>query len=215
MAASGDVRLFHAKTSSASWRVRIALGLKRVPYVSVLVDLARQEQLSDAYRRVNPVAQVPCLEIDGLRLAQSVAIIEYLDETRHDPPLLPPTAAGRAVARQVVELINSGIQPLHNRAVMGRLGTQLGADPEAQREWARYWLERRLGQLETVLAPLAGRYALGDAVSMADVFLYPQVGKARDFGVRVDHLPTIARVLAALEDQEIFVASSPEALPAS
>jgi len=197
-------RLYQAATSSASWRVRIALALKAVAYESVWLDLHADDHLTDGYGNIAPTNQVPCLEIDGHRLFQSVAIIEYLDETRAEPALLRGVAAERAKVRSIVELVNSGIQPLHNLAVLRRLGVQFGASEAAAKDWCRYWIERRFLALDRLLARTPGKYACGDELTLADVFIYPQVMTSGRFAVRVADFPVLSRVVANLAELAQF-----------
>lgn len=200
--------LHQAATSSASWRVRIALALKGVAYAARWLSLEREENLAPGYAELNPVQQVPCLMIDGLALTQSVAIIEYLDETRPEPPLLPVSAADRAYVRTVVEIVNSGIQPMHNRAVRRELVARYGAEEEAH-AWSRFWIERRLSALERVVASRAGRYCLGDAVTIADVFVYPQLMTTARFAVDTAPLPGLLGVAERLRELPAFRDSHP------
>ncbi len=188
-------RLFQSTTSSASWRVRIALALKRIHYEAVWVDLHKGEHLLDQYAEVSPMQQVPCLEIDGQRLVQSVAIIEYLDETRPQPPLLPDDPSRRAAVRTVTEMINSVIQPLHNLAVRERLCEQFGASESDTQAWCRYWIERRLTGLDRALAAHSGRFSVGDALTMADVFLFPQAETSARFDVDLSAFRAVAAVM--------------------
>ncbi|MBS0320632.1 MAG: maleylacetoacetate isomerase [Proteobacteria bacterium] len=200
--------LHQAATSSASWRVRIALALKGIAYETRWLSLERDENLAPGYVELNPVQQVPCLAIDGLMLTQSVAIVEYLDETRPDPPLLPVSAADRAYVRTVVEIVNSGIQPMHNRAVRRALVERYGAEDDA-RAWSRYWIERRLAALERVVASRAGRYCLGDTVTSADVFVYPQLMTAARFAVDTTPLPVLLGIAERLRMLPAFRDSHP------
>ncbi len=206
---SPRVRLYQERLSSASWRVRIALALKGIAYESVWIDLLSGEQRGEAYRSVNPLAQVPCLEIDGRRLAQSVAIVEYLDETRPEPALLPRDPAERARVREIVEAVNAGIQPLHNIAVLERLAAQFDAKADAAVAWCGYWIERRLAELEARLGEGTGRFARGDAVSAADVFLFPQLRKARELGVDVARFPRLAELEKILGELAAFRETAP------
>ena len=204
-------RLHQAATSSASWRVRIALALKHVDYASAWLDLSTDDHLADAYGRIAPMQQVPCLEIDGHRLYQSVAIIEYLEETRPSPALLPSGAIARAAVRALVEWVNSGIQPMHNIAVRRRLAEQFGAADTETAAWCRYWIERRFRALDRLIAETARRYACGDTVTLADVYLYPQVMTSERFGVDIRAFPRVAGVAHRLAEHEAFAGSHPPA----
>ncbi|MCB9728220.1 MAG: maleylacetoacetate isomerase [Deltaproteobacteria bacterium] len=207
--------------SSATYRVRIALGLKGLSWETAPVHLVRGggEQHGEAYRRLNPMREVPALELldaDGQTtavLAQSVAILEYLDEVHPDPPLLPATPLLRARCRQLVEAVNSSIQPVQNLRVLLHLERALGADKAQVHAWAAHFIARGFEGLEPLLAQTAGRFAMGDAPTLADVVLVPQVFNARRFSVDLAPFPTIARVEASASQLDAFQAASPERQP--
>ncbi len=203
------IRLYQGTMSSASWRVRIALALKEIDYQSVWLDLGRNDHLTDHYTAITPIRQVPCLKIDGRYLFQSVAIVEYLDETRPQPPLLPGEPENRAVVRGLTEVLNSLIQPLHNRPVRERLQEQFGVTAEQAGAWSRYWIERRLADLDRALAGTRGRFSHGDRVSMVDVFLFPQVETAARFDVDASKFPNITAVMENLHTLPAFADSYP------
>jgi maleylacetoacetate isomerase len=191
-----DTILHHFWRSSASWRVRWALAIKGIPFTSVPVDIVHGEQLTDDHRAKNPIGHVPALFLDGRWLAESVAILEYLEETRPAPALYPKDPWHRARVRQVVELINAGIQPLQNLIVQAKVS----ADVEQQRAFARFFNERGLAACERLLDTIAaeipgeGGFAVGSTLTAADLFLVPQVSTARRFGVDLAQFP---RILAA------------------
>lgn len=198
--------------SGASWRVRIALAWKELPYTYLPVHLVRDggEQHQDAYLARNPMAQVPLLELeDGRTLTQSLAILEYLEEAHPTPALLPADPFLRAKARQLAELVNSGIQPLQNLGTLQRIDA-FGGDRKA---WAKHWIERGLGALEREAAALAGTYCVGEAVSFADLCLIPQLYAARRFEVDVGAYPTLARVESTCAALPAFQAAHPDAQP--
>ncbi|MEZ4268496.1 MAG: maleylacetoacetate isomerase [Myxococcota bacterium] len=207
--------------SSATYRVRITLGLKGLAWETAPVHLVRDggEQYSAAYRELNPLGEVPSLEIRDASgqieavLAQSVAIMEYLDEVHPDPPLLPATSLDRARCRQLVEAVNSSIQPYQNLKVLTRLQTELGADKATVHAWAAHFIARGFDGLEVLLARTAGRFAFGDSPTLADVVLAPQVFNARRFSVDLTAYPTISRVEAAANALPAFQAASPERQP--
>ena len=203
------IRLYQSKTSSSSWRVRIALALKSLPYESVWIDLAAGEHLAEPYAQIAATRQVPALETDGTILTQSVAIIEYLDEVCVAPPLMPSGSLARARVRAVVELINAGIQPMHNIAVRRRLAAQFSASDADGASWARYWIETRFAALNRLIAGCAGAFACGDEVTMADVFLYPQVMASRQFSVEPAAFPAISKVMDRLAQIPAFRGSHP------
>ncbi len=206
---SSPTRLFQSTTSSASWRARIALALKGVQYEPVWIDLDAGEHLRGSYARVVATQQVPCLEIDGVRLVQTVAMLEYLEETRPDPPLLPCDPVARAEVRTVVETINSAVQPMHNLAVRLRLAEQFKASPEATQAWCVYWIERRLSAVERLVEQSGGIYCVGDRVTLADVFLFPLKTVAR-FGVDVAQFELLSEVVTRLSGLEAFEKSELE-----
>lgn len=210
------MKLYGYWRSSSSWRVRIALEWKCVAYENHPVHLVRDggEQHKDDYRAKNPLEQVPLLELEGgagpVRLTQSVAIIEYLEERFPKPPLLPEQAELRARAREVTEIINSGIQPFQNTGTLNELRARGVGDGKA---WAAHFITKGLDALEARLAPTAGKYCIDDAVSLADIFLVPQLYSARRFGVDLDPYPTLCRIEKACEELEAFRRAHPSAQP--
>jgi maleylacetoacetate isomerase len=191
--------LYQFWRSSASWRVRWALAHKGIPFTVVPVDLGRGEQLGAEHRARNPIGHVPALFIDGRTLAESVAIIEYLEETRPSPPLYPKDHGARARVRQLVEIVNSGIQPLQNPAVTARHAP----DEAEQAAFRKHFNERGLTALEAVLGTVAaeipgeGGFAVGGDLTAADLFIVPQINAARRFGVDVSRFPRLLAVEAA------------------
>lgn len=187
--------LYQFWRSSASWRVRWALAVKGVPFESVVVDLGAGAQHSPENLARNAMGRVPSLYLDGVYLAESVAIIEYLEERFPEPALYPKNALDRARVRQIVELVNSGVQPLQNTSVY-KFHSQ---DDEEQKRWIKHWNERGVAALEKLLAQHAketgvdGPYAFGNTFSAADIFVVPQVGSARRFGVDLSPYPRLLR----------------------
>ena len=208
--------------SSAAYRVRIALGLKGLEPEKHFVHLAKGggQQHSPEYRALNPQGRVPFL-IDRLsdgsdvKLSQSLAIIEYLDETHPQPPLLPKDAAGRARVRQIALAIAADIQPLQNLAVTQRLEREMGVDQAGRDAWVRHWIDLGLSALETTLARdgATGRYCHGDAPTLADCCLVPQMFAARRFGAAIDRWPTLLRIDAECAKLPAFAAAAPAAQP--
>ncbi len=201
--------------SSSSWRVRIGLALKGIAYAYAAVDLLHLEQFHEEHRARNPTGQVPVLEVtEGgrvLRLVQSMAILEWLDERFPDPPLLPPDLDGRARVRALAEHVNSGIQPFQNAIVLRTLKEKL---PGYEKEWARHFNLRGLEALERAVSDGgAGRFCHGDAPGLADCYLVPQLYSARRFGVDLAPMPTLLRIEEACAALAPFQAAHPDRQP--
>jgi maleylacetoacetate isomerase len=211
------MRLYTYWRSSAAWRVRIALNLKGLDWHPLLVHLTRDggEQRQPGYLALNPQGFVPALEADGLRLTQSMAIIEYLEETRPEPLLLPGEAAARARVRSLAQLVACDVHPLNNLRVLQYLARNAGFDETKQAEWYRHWVIEGLRALEARLAsePETGRYCHGDTPGLADCFLVPQLYNARRYGCDLEPYPTIIRIDAACNDLEAFRSAAAEAQP--
>lgn len=213
------MKLYSYWRSSASWRVRIALAYKRIPYEYCAVHLVRGggEQHAADYAAKNPMAQVPALELDsppgGPRrwIAQSLAILEYLEEQFPDPPLLPGDAYLRARARQLAELVNSGIQPFQNSPrVLAFIKDELGGDEAA---FARRFIATGLAALERTAAETAGQFLVGDAPTFADLCLVPQLYGARRYGVDLAPMPLLLRVEAACTALAAVAQAHPDRQP--
>lgn len=204
--------------SSASYRVRIALNLKGIDYRQVPVHLLRGggEQLGEAYRRIQPDGVVPAfVDGDGPPLAQSLAIVEYLDECFPLPPLLPAAPADRAYVRAVALQIACEIHPLDNLRVLRYLKRTLGVADEAKNAWYRHWITKGFATLETRLAndPRTGRLAYGNTPTLADCCLIPQLYNAQRFGVDLAPYPTLVRIHDHAMTLDAFRAAAPEAQP--
>ena len=196
--------------SSAAYRVRIALNLKGIEYESRQVDLREDEQKSSEYRAVNPQGFVPALEIDGHRLTQSLAIINYLDLRYPNQPLLPASALERAHVVAMAMAIACDIHPLNNLRVLKYLKTELGQPQEAVDDWYRHWVIEGLAGLEGLAAPRAGKFLFGDAPTGADVCLVPQLYNARRFDVPLDDYPTLLRADQNANKLDAFVKAHPD-----
>lgn len=196
--------------SSASYRVRIALGLKGVEHDSVSVDLRSGDQRSDDYKARNPQGFVPMLEMDGLKLTQSLAIIAYLDLVRPEPPLLPVAPADQAHVRAMALLIACDIHPLNNLRVLNYLKTELGQDEPIRNDWYRHWIAEGFTALEALASPGAGKFLFGDAPTVADVCLVPQMYNARRFDVPLDDYPLLVRVDEEANRLDAFAAAYPD-----
>ncbi|MGE3676042.1 MAG: maleylacetoacetate isomerase [Polyangiaceae bacterium] len=217
------MKLFGYWRSSCSWRVRIALALKGADYDAVPVHLVKDggQHKQASYREKNPMQQVPFLEFDsgeqlssGVRLhglAQSVAIIEYLDELLPQPPLVGTSAVERARVRWLTEMINSGIQPLQNLFVMQELNR---VAPEADsKAWSAGFIDRGLEALETTVSGESSRFLVGNEPSMADICLVPQLYNARRFNLDVAAYPRLTSIEAACLELEGFQKSHPDQQP--
>ena len=206
-----DLRLYTYFRSSAAWRVRIALACKGLTVESIPVDLRKGlgEQHSPSYLALNPQALVPALVADGRVLTQSVAICEYLEERFPDPPLLPQSDTDRARVRAIVQTIACDVHPLNNLRVLLYLKNVAGLDQEAIDAWYAHWIHTGFAPLESMLATEAGTHCLGNTLSMADVFLVPQVANARRFKVALDAYPTIVRIDASLAALPCFSDTAP------
>ncbi|OAA63089.1 maleylacetoacetate isomerase MaiA [Cordyceps fumosorosea ARSEF 2679] len=192
-----DYTLYTYFRSSCSGRLRIALNLKGIEYAAVPVNLLKGEQASDAHRALNPSATVPLLVAhrDGdLRIGQSMAALEYLDEAHPDvSPLLPADASSRAAARALANIIACDVQPVTNLRILKRLRAIEGADAEA---WSVELINEGLRAYEETARGVAGRYSVGDGVSIADVALMPAVWGAERFGISLEAYPTVKRIAA-------------------
>lgn len=199
--------------SSATYRTRIALNLKGVAYRTVGVHLLKNEQTAPEHLARHPSGRVPILEIDGHFIGQSMAMIEYLDETRPEPPLLPRDAWLRARVRDIKDQIVADIHPLNNTSTLARLRSQFGADDSAVADWYAHWIVRGFGVLERML-PSSGNFCVGDAVTLADIVLVPQVANARRYP-QIDLSPfsNIVRIDAALRTLKAFHDAAPEQQP--
>jgi maleylacetoacetate isomerase len=206
--------LFGYWRSSAAYRVRIALNLKRITARQVSVQLQLGEQTRDEHRARNPAGLVPVWrEADGFTLAQSLAIIDYLDEVYPDPPLLPDDRRQKAVCREIAYTIACDIHPIGNLRVLEKLTADYGAGAGARAAWNRHWIATGFGAIETRLAAIAGRHAVGDQITLADICLVPQVYNARRVGLDLAPYPSITAADAAAREQAAFAASAPEAQP--
>ena len=201
--------------SSASYRVRIALNLKNLPFESVPVDLLRGEQLSDHYVRTHPARLVPVLEHEGDTIAQSLAIVEYLDERFPDPPLLPRDPADRAWVRQIALAIACDIHPLNNLRVLQHLTGPLGHDDATKNAWARHWIALGFAAIEIQLAQSGrrGRFCFGDAPTLADVCLIPQIANAQRVDLDLAPYPTIRAIERECDALDAFRRAHPTAQP--
>ena len=214
------MRLYSYFRSSASFRVRIALALKKLDFEYVAVQLVKNEQLQPAFRAIAPSQLVPALVVDDpadgeATLTQSLAIIEYLDETHPEPPLLPADALGRARVRALALDIACEIHPLDNLRVLRYLQRELKVSDDGKDRWYRHWVETGLEVVERGLAghPATGRFCHGDRPGLADCVLVPQIFNAQRMHCRLDHVPTVMRVFDACMAEPEFAQAQPSACP--
>lgn len=214
---AGDLKLYTYWRSTAAYRVRIALNLKKLRHELIPVHLTRNggEQHSRDYRKLNPQGLVPTLT-DGERvLRQSMAILEYLDEVYPEPPLLPVTPRDRARVRGLAQVIACDIHPLNNLRVLQLLEKEMGVGEKKRKTWYRYWIDEGFGALEDLLAnhPSTGAFCEGDEPGLADLCLVPQVYNANRFEVSLDAYPTIRRINEACLELPAFHDAAPENQP--
>jgi maleylacetoacetate isomerase len=208
------VKLYTYFRSSAAFRVRIALNLKGLAYEPAFVHLGKGEHRQPAYAAVNPQGLLPALEVDGARLAQSIAIMEYLEEAHPQPPLLPKHPLGRARVRSLSLIVACEIHPLNNPRVLKYVKSTLGHSQEEIDAWYRYWIADGLAKLEAELGrPGTGQHCHGDAPSMADCCLVPQIFNAQRFACDLKPYPTVMRVFDACMRLEAFDRAQPSKQP--
>ena len=209
------MKLYSYFRSSASFRVRIALALKGIDFDYAAVHLVQGggQQFAAGFKAMNPAALVPVLDDDGTLLTQSLAIIEYLNETRPQPPLLPAAAADRARVRSIALAIACEIHPLNNLRVLGYLNNTLGIAEEQRNAWYRHWVETGLETIERQLAAAPSTYCHGETPTMADCMLVPQIFNAQRFDCRLDHVPHVMRVFERCMAHPAFEAARPERCP--
>jgi maleylacetoacetate isomerase len=209
------MRLYTFWRSSAAFRVRIALNLKAIGYESVSKLLARAEHRAPEYTVLNPQGLIPALEDQGFVIGQSLAIIEYLDETHREPPLLPADPRGRAVVRSMAQGIACDIHPLNNLRVLNYLKGPLGQDAAGVERWYHHWIREGFAGLEELARRHSGdgRHLYGRTVTLADVCLVPQLYNARRFRCDLAAFPTLTAIGTALEALPAFATARPEVQP--
>lgn len=203
--------------SSASYRVRIALNLKGLSYDLIPVHLLKNggEQFSENFRALNPDALVPVLEHEGVALTQSLAIIEYLEETYPTPALLAKNSLDRAWQRSLALMIACDIHPINNLRILQYLTNVLHVSEEEKNTWYRHWCEQGLAAVENMLANdvRVGRYCYGDSPSLADCFLIPQIANAKRLQCNLTNMPTLLRINDACLELDSFIHASPAQQP--
>lgn len=210
------MKLYGYFRSSAAFRVRIALNLKNFTYDQVPIHLRRAEHLVKAYLALNPQGLVPALEDNGQLLSQSLAIIEYLEETRPIPPLLPPDPIGRARVRALALAVACDIHPLNNLRVLNYLKNPLALTAEQEAAWYRHWIKTGFDAIEKLLAdPAAGAFCHGSRPTLADICLVPQVFNAKRYynDAELQAWPRIGAVFTACMNLPAFEAAQPNKQP--
>jgi maleylacetoacetate isomerase/maleylpyruvate isomerase len=207
------MELYNYFRSSASYRVRIALALKGLDYEYKPVHLARNEQFTESYAAVSAARLVPILRDGEHSLTQSLAIIEYLEETHPAPPLLPAAPAERARVRGLAMDIACEIHPLNNLRVLRYLMRDLKVGEDDKNRWYRHWVETGLEVVERQLAARPGTYCHGETPTLADCVLVPQIFNARRFDCRLEHVPQVMRVFDACMKLDAFEKTRPELCP--
>ena len=212
------MKLYTFFRSSASYRVRVALNLKGIKYEQAPIHLRRGggEQLMPAYRALNPQALVPALEDNGKILTQSLAIIEYLDETHPNPPLLPKDPADKALVRSMAMVIACEVHPIQNLRVLNYVkATYDQTDEEVNSKWAQHWIDLGLAALQDMIVaqPKRGKFCFGATPTLADICLIPQLGNARRYGCDLAKYPTILAIEKACSVVAAFADAAPEKQP--
>jgi maleylacetoacetate isomerase/maleylpyruvate isomerase len=207
------MELFNYFRSSASFRVRIALGLKGLDYVYRGVHLVKNEQLAESYAAVSASRLVPLLRDGEHVITQSLAIIEYLDEMHPEPPLLPPDPAGRARVRALALDIACEIHPLNNLRVLRYLVHDLKLSEDDKNRWYRHWVESGLAVVERQLSAQPSTFCHGEQPGLADCVLVPQIFNAQRLECRLDHVPQVIKVFEACMKLPAFENSRPERCP--
>jgi len=211
------MKLYNYFRSSASFRVRIALNLKGLPYEYAAVHLTKGggQQFAPEFRAINPDALIPVLDDEGQRLTQSLAIIEYLEETHPEPPLLPTAPLERAYVRAIALGIACEIHPLNNLRVLRYLVRDMKVTDGQKDAWYRHWVQEGLAAVEARLVAenRCGRYALGSRVTLADVVIVPQIFNAKRFDCRLDHVPTVMRIFEHCMELPAFIDAQPARQP--
>ena len=207
------MELYNYFRSSASYRVRIALALKGLDYDYKPVSLVKNEHLAESYASVSASRLVPLLKDGEHFVTQSLAIIEYLDETHPEPPLLPADALGRARVRSLALDIACEIHPVNNLRVLRYLVGPMKVAEEDKNRWYQHWVETGLEVVEQRLATSPTRYCHGDTPTLADCVLVPQIFNAQRFDCRLDHVPNVMRVFEACMQLDAFSKTQPSACP--
>jgi maleylpyruvate isomerase len=207
------MRLYDYWRSSAAYRVRLALNFKGLVYQQVALDLRNGAHREPAFLAINPQGLVPVLEDERAILTQSLPILNYLEERYPEPALLPKDLPGRCQSRAIAVAIACEIHPLNNLRVLQYLERELGLDEARRMAWYRHWITEGFGPLEAMIARSAGEFCVGDAPSLADVCLVPQVYNARRYQCDLEAYPTIRRIDERCRGIDAFARAAPERQP--
>jgi len=199
--------LYHYWRSSSSWRVRWAMKLKKFEAEMVAVSLLDGESESEAHMKRNPLGYVPVLVLPDHTLIESVAIVEWLEETLPTPSLFPGDPYQRAHIRALVEIVNAGIQPIQNLTVLERHSS----DEKEKKEWSQHFIRRGLDAYEKLCSPTAGRFSVGDHITAADLFLIPQCANAKRFDIPLSEFPLLEKIFEAAMATPEAKATAPDA----
>lgn len=221
MSAIKELTLYSYFYSSASWRIRSVLALKKIPFKYETVQLLEGQQHSDDFVKLSPMHQIPALKVefnDGQThvLAQSLAIIQFIEHHYPEPSIYPKCALKRAKSQAIAETISSGIQPLQNYETLVKYTEPLekpALTPEERKKVATYWIKGKLEKLEKLVAQTAGQFCVGDELTVADICLVPQMFNARRFEMDTTLYPTLKAIDDRLQEMEIFKVSHPMACP--
>lgn len=208
------MKMYSFFRSGTSHRLRIALNLKGLSYQQVAIDLRREQHTAAAYKAVNPQQLVPALDIGSHVLIQSPAIIEWLEETYPDPPLLPADALGRAQVRALAAVVGCDIHPVNNRRILEALRHRFAADESAVNAWCATWIAAGFDALEALVsAGGPGPFAFGTAPTLADVYIVAQIESARRFKIDLTHWPRLMEIDAACAGIDAFRRAAPGEQP--
>ncbi len=209
------IKLYSYFRSSSSYRVRIALNLKGLEYETIPVHLLNDggEQFKPEFSKLNPSHRLPVIEHEGNVIAQSVAIMTYLDAQFADHPLIPEEPLAKAQCLQLTEIINSDIQPLQNLSVLKKLVKEHGFSEEEKVAWIQHWISLGFQSLETLLEKTSGEFCLGDSPSMPDCFLMPQIFNALRWDVEMKPFPLITKIGKNCEAHQAFIEAHPSNQP--
>lgn len=209
------MRLYSYFRSSSAYRVRLALNIKALEYEIIPKHLLNNggEQLTEDYGNINPMQQLPSLDIDGKILTQSMAICLFLEDAHPQAPLLSKDPLVKAAQIAFCEIINSGIQPYQNLSVLKKLDEDYSIGTDGKKKWAQHFIYKAFDALEKSLRATSGKYCFGDELSLGDCFLIPQVFSARRFSVDMNRYPIITAICNECEKLDAFIKASPENQP--